>query len=71
MSERPLHHAPYQSHFIASPTEIAEVAVAAYEEDGCTELQLTGGVLPERAEVPYFMEVGRAIKERMSVETIP
>jgi hypothetical protein len=36
-----------------------------------SELQLTGGVLPERAEVPYFIDVGRAIKDRMGVETIP
>ena len=71
MSERPVHHGHYRSHFVASPVEIAEVAATAYEKDGCTELQLTGGVLPERAEVPYFMEVGRAIKDRMGVETIP
>lgn len=71
MSERPVHHGHYQSHFVFSPTEIAEVVAAAYSEDGSTELQLTGGVLPERAEVPYFMEVGRAIKDRMGVGTIP
>lgn len=38
MSERPVHDGHYQSHFVASPTEIAEVAVAAYEEDGCADL---------------------------------
>lgn len=71
ISERPLHHGHYQGHFVASPAEIAEVAAAAYQEDGCSELQLTGGVLPERAEVPYFLEVGDAIKDRMGVGIVP
>lgn len=75
ISEKPLHHSHYQGHFVASPQEVAEVAEAAYSEGGCgggcTELQLTGGVLPGRAEVPYFLEVGRAIKERLKVDTIP
>lgn len=71
MSERPAHHGHYQSQFVASPTEISEVAVAAYKQDACTELQLTGGVLADRAEVHYFMDVGRAVKEGMGVDTIP
>ena len=71
ISEKPLHHGHYQRHFAASPQEIAEVAEAAYSEGNCSELQLTGGVLPDRAEIPYFLDVGRAIKERLGVDTIP
>lgn len=71
ISEKPLHHSHYQAHFVASPLEVAEVAEAAYEEGNCTELQITGGVLPGRAEVPYMLEVGRAIKDRLGVDSIP
>ena len=53
------------------PPRLPKSSAAAYEEDGCTGLQITGGVLPERVEVPYVMEVGKGIKERMGVETIP
>ena len=74
ISEKPLHHGHYQRYFTASPqeiTEVAEVAEAAYGEGNCSELQVTGGVLPDRAEVPYILDVGRAIKERLRVDTIP
>jgi hypothetical protein len=50
---------------------VAEVVAAAYEEGSATEMEMTGGVLPDRAEVGYFLEVGRAIQECLGVETIP
>ena len=71
IAERPIHHGHYQSYFTASPQEIAEVAEAAYGEGACSEMQITGGVLPGRAEVPHILEVGRAVRERLGVETIP
>ena len=71
ISEKPLHHGHYNRYFTASPQEIAEVAEAAYSEGNCSELQITGGVLPDRAEVPYILDVGRAIKEQLGVEVIP
>ena len=71
ISEKPLHHGHYNRYFTASPQEIAEVAEAAYSEGNCSELQITGGVLPDRAEVPYILDVGRAIKQQMGVDTIP
>lgn len=61
-------HAHY---FAATPTEVAEVVEAAYAEGVATEMQLTGGVLPRRAEVPYFLEVGRAMQARLGRRTIP
>ena len=71
IAERPLHHGHYKGQFVASPQEIAEVAEAAYGEGACSEMQVTGGVLPDRAEVDYILEVGRAVKEKLQVDTIP
>ena len=71
ISEKPIYHGHYQGHFVASPEEVAEVAEAAYGEGICSELQVTGGVLPRRAEVAYILEVGRAIRDRLGVDTIP
>lgn len=71
IGEKPPYHGHYKGYFIASPEEVAEVAEAAYSEGVCSEMEITGGVLPERAEVPYILEVGRAIKERLGVNTIP
>ena len=71
ISEKPLHHGHHKGYFTASPQEIAEVAEAAYGDGASTEMQVTGGVLPNRAEVEYILEVGRAVKERLGVDTIP
>lgn len=71
ISEKPPYHGHYQRYFVASPEEVGEVAEAAYSEGDCSELQITGGVLPGRAEVPYILDAGRAIKSRLGVDTIP
>jgi len=71
VGERPLLPSRYQSYFAASPTEVAETVEAAYSEGVCTEMQVTGGVLPRRAEVPYILELGRALQKRLGVDTIP
>ena len=71
IAERPLHHGHYQRHFVASPEEVADVAEAAYGEGACSEMQVTGGVLPDRVEVDYILDVGRAVKERLGVDSIP
>ncbi|MBI4334257.1 MAG: hypothetical protein HY673_23620 [Chloroflexi bacterium] len=71
LAERALLPSRYGSYFAASPTEVAEVVEAAYGEGVCSEMQITGGVLPRRAEVPYILEVGRAIQQRMGVSVIP
>lgn len=69
ISERPLLPSRYAGRFSASPQEVAEVVEAAFQE-GCTEMQLTGGVLPGQAELGYFLEVGRAMQERLGVRTV-
>ena len=71
IGEKPLYHGHYQRYFVASPQEIAEVAEAAYGEGACSEMQVTGGVLPDCMEVDYILDVGRAVKERLGVDTIP
>ncbi len=70
-AERPLLPSRYKHYFATSPAEVAEVVEAAYGEGVATEMQVTGGVLPCRAEVPHILEVGRAIKERLGVDIIP
>ena len=42
-------------------TEIAEVTEAAYAE-GCDHLTITGGFIPERREVDYYIDVAEAIR---------
>ena len=71
IGEKPPYHGHYQGYFIASPEEVAEVALAAYGDGTCTEMEITGGVLPNRAEYPYILEVGRHVKARLGVDTIP
>jgi hypothetical protein len=70
VSERPLLGPRHLGRFAASPEEVAEVVEAAYAE-GCTEMQLTGGVLPGQAELGYFLDVGRAMQRRLGVAVVP
>lgn len=67
---QPLLTGRYNKYFGASPQEVAEVVAAAYEEGVASEMQVTGGVLPDQAEVSYFLEVGRAMRDRLGVETV-
>ena len=70
-AERPLWTRRYKSYFIAAPEEVAEVALAAYAEGTCNSLNVTGGILPRRAEVPYLIEVGRALQSAFRAPVIP
>lgn len=71
VAERAALPSRYESYFASSPAEVAEVVEAAYGEKVCSEMQITGGILPHQAEVPYILEVGRAIQEKLNVRTIP
>ena len=71
VSERPLLRPRHRGYFAASPEEVAEVVEAAYAEGVCTEMQLTGGVLPGQAELGYFLDVGRAMQRRLGVAVVP
>ncbi|MBI5508258.1 MAG: hypothetical protein HY903_05850 [Deltaproteobacteria bacterium] len=70
VSDRPLLSARHRGKFAATPGEIAEVVEAAYDEGVATEMQVTGGVLKDQAEVPYLLEVGRAMQARLGEQTI-
>jgi hypothetical protein len=70
-AERPLLRPRHEKRFAASPREIAEVVEAAYAEGVATEMQVTGGVLPGQLEIDYLVAVGRALRERLSVATVP
>jgi hypothetical protein len=71
VSERPLLGPRHRGSFAAAPGEVAEVVETAYAEGVCTEMQLTGGVLPGRAELGYFLDVGRAMQRRLGVAVVP
>ena len=71
MAERALLTPRHRRLFAASPQEVAEVVAAAYSEGSATEMQVTGGVLPEQREVDYLIEVGQALQTRLGVETVP
>lgn len=56
--------------FIKTPQQIAEVYALAREAGYAGHLNLTGGFVPERREVEYYLDVADAIKERTGLETI-
>ena len=58
-------------YFIQTPRQIAEVAAAAYGEGIINRLEITGGILPERAEVDFIINTGKAICECLGTKTIP
>jgi hypothetical protein len=70
-AERPAWTRRYNSYFVAAPQEAAEVALAAYSDGTCRTLNLTGGILPRRAEIPYLIEVGQALQGAFGSPVIP
>lgn len=52
---------------IKTPRQIAETTRAAYDE-GFRRLTLTGGFIPERREVEYYIDVAEAIQEATGLE---
>jgi biotin synthase-related radical SAM superfamily protein len=50
-----------------TPLQIAEAIEAAYNE-GFKHMTLTGGFVPERREVEYYLDVAEAIKDRLGVD---
>ena len=51
------------------PKQIAEVVKAAYDE-GYTHFTVTGGFIPERREVDYYLDVAEAVQEELGREYI-
>lgn len=50
------------------PRQVAETVKAAYDE-GYKHLTITGGFVPERREVEYYLDVAESIKEELGTET--
>ncbi|WP_041611108.1 radical SAM protein [Treponema primitia] len=50
-----------------NPLQIAETVEAAYQE-GFSHLTITGGFIPERREVEYYIDVAETIKDRLGVD---
>jgi biotin synthase-related radical SAM superfamily protein len=46
-----------------TPKQIGETVAAAFRHDGAKHIQLTGGFIPERREVEYYLDVAEAIQE--------
>lgn len=51
------------------PHQIAEVIKYAYQKEGYRHLTITGGFVPERREVEYYLDVAENIKEALGTET--
>jgi radical SAM family protein len=53
--------------FWKNPRQIGETVAAAYRE-GAKHVNLTGGFIPERREVDYYLDVAEAIQEHTGLE---
>ncbi|MNB71147.1 hypothetical protein D3C75_177060 [compost metagenome] len=51
-----------------NPRQIGEAVAAAYRLDGVTHTNLTGGFVPERREVDYYIDVAEAIQESTGLQ---
>lgn len=56
-----------QGIFWKHPKQIGETAAAAYKE-GAKHITITGGFIPERREVEYYVDVAEAIKEHTGLQ---
>jgi hypothetical protein len=61
---------PGREIFTKSPNQIAQAYKLARAAGFAGHLNLTGGFVPERREVEYYLDVADAIKEKTSVESI-
>jgi len=56
--------------FLKTPRQVGEVYAAAYHAGYGNHIRLTGGFIPERREVDYYLDVADEIKERTGLESI-
>lgn len=59
-----------QNIFLKSPGQVAEVYATAFKEGLANHINLTGGFIPERREVDYYLDIAEEIKERTGLEEI-
>ena len=51
-----------------NPKQIGETVAEAFKNDGARHVNLTGGFVPERREVDYYIDVAEAIQEETGLE---
>lgn len=51
-----------------TPQQIAETVKAAFDLDGGKHVNITGGFIPERREVDYYLDVAEAIQDETGLE---
>lgn len=59
-----------QNIFLKTPRQVAEVYAAAHEQNLANHINVTGGFIPERREVEYYLDVADEIKSRTGVKQI-
>lgn len=59
-----------QNIFLKPPQQVGEVYAAAHAAGFGNHIRLTGGFIPERREVDYYLDVADEIKERTGLERI-
>lgn len=60
-------YSEHQEYNFKNPKAIAEAVKYAYE-DGCNHFNLTGGFIPERRELEYYIDVAEAIQDATGLE---
>lgn len=53
-----------QNIFLKSPKQVGEVYETAFREGWANHINITGGFIPERREVDYYLDIAEEIKER-------
>ena len=56
--------------FLKTPRQVGEVYAAAHKEKLANHINLTGGFIPERREVEYYLDVADEIKSQAGIEEI-
>ena len=59
-----------ESVFLKTPRQVGEVYAAAHAAGFGNHIRLTGGFIPERREVDYYLDVADEIKERAGLDQI-
>jgi len=52
-----------------NPKQIGETVAAAFKYDGANHVNITGGFIPERREVDYYIDVAESILEHTGLES--
>jgi Radical SAM superfamily len=59
-----------QNIFLKSPKQVGEVYERAFREGHANHVNITGGFIPERREVDYYLDIAEEIKDRTGQDEI-